>query len=74
MSRAAPVAAERVVTLISLLRRTTHRMVEEITVRLEAAGFPDSPPTFHPIFENLDPGGTRLTTLATRTGAWLQFA
>jgi len=68
MSRAAPVAAERVVTLISLLRRTTHRMVEEITVRLEAAGFPDSPPTFHPIFENLDPGGTRLTTLATRTG------
>ena len=57
MSRAAPVAAERVVTLISLLRRTTHRMVEEITVRLEAAGFPDSPPTFHPISRTSIPAG-----------------
>lgn len=58
----------RVVTLISLLRRTTNVMVEEITTRLEAAGFPDSPPSFHPIFENLDPEGTRLTTLAQRAG------
>jgi len=58
-----------VVTLISLLRRTTHLMVDEITARLEAAGFPDSPPSFHhPIFENLDPEGTRLTTLAHRAG------
>jgi DNA-binding MarR family transcriptional regulator len=61
-------AQARVVTLISLLRRTAHLMVEEITTRLEAAGFPDSPPSFHPIFENLDPEGTRLTTLAQRTG------
>lgn len=61
-------AGDRVVTLISLLRRTTALMVDEITTRLEASGFPDSPPTFHPIFENLDPGGTRLTTLAVRTG------
>jgi DNA-binding MarR family transcriptional regulator len=59
---------ERVVTLISLLRRTTHLMVDEITSRLEAAGFPDSPPSFHPIFENIDPDGTRLTTLAQRAG------
>jgi len=59
---------ERVVTLISLLRRTTHLMVDEITTRLEAAGFPDSPPSFHPIFENIDPDGTRLTTLAQRAG------
>lgn len=43
-------------------------MVGEITTRVEAAGFADSPPTFHPIFENLDPEGTRLTTLAARTG------
>lgn len=62
------VQEERVVTLISLLRRTNHRMVEEITERLEASGFPDSPPSFHPIFENLDPEGTRLTVLAARTG------
>ena len=59
---------ERVVTLISLLRRTTNLMVDEITTRVEAAGFADSPPSFHPIFENLDPDGTRLTTLAARTG------
>ena len=43
-------------------------MVDEITTRVEAAGFADSPPSFHPIFENLDPDGTRLTTLAARTG------
>lgn len=62
------VAGERVVTLIALLRRTTQLMVDEITTRVEAAGFPDSPPSFHPIFENLDPEGTRLTTLAQRAG------
>ena len=68
MSRRArePAGTERVITLISLVRRTGQLMVEEITTRLEAAGFPDSPPTFHPIFENLDPAGTRLTTLAAR--------
>ena len=59
---------ERVITLISLLRRTTNQMVDEITTRLEAAGFPDSPPSFHPVFENIDPDGTRLTTLANRAG------
>jgi DNA-binding MarR family transcriptional regulator len=59
---------ERVITLISLLRRTTHQMVDEISVRLEAAGFPNCPPPFHPIFENLDPDGTRLTVLAARAG------
>lgn len=58
----------RVVTLISLLRRTHLLMVDEITTRLEAAGFPDSPPSFHSVFENLDPEGTRLTTLAHRSG------
>jgi DNA-binding MarR family transcriptional regulator len=59
---------ERHITLISLLRRTNHLMVNEITERIEASGFPDSPPSFHPIFENLDPEGTRLTVLAARAG------
>lgn len=59
---------ERFVTLISLLRRTNQLMVNEITERLEHSGFPHSPPSFHPIFENLDPGGTRLTVLAARAG------
>lgn len=60
--------AERHVTLISLLRRTHHLMVNEVTGRLEASGFADSPPSFHPIFENLDPDGTRLTVIAARAG------
>jgi DNA-binding MarR family transcriptional regulator len=59
---------ERVVTLISLLRRTTQLMVDEISMRLDEVGYPNCPPSFHPIFENLDPEGTRLTTLAQRTG------
>jgi DNA-binding MarR family transcriptional regulator len=59
---------ERVVTLIALLRRTSRAMVDEITERMEAAGFPDSPPRHHPLFESLDPEGTRLTVLAVRAG------
>ncbi len=59
---------ERVITLIALLRRTSRRMVEEITERLEAGGYPDSPPRHHPLFENIDPEGTRLTVLADRAG------
>lgn len=61
-------AERRQITVISLLRRTNHLMVNEITDRLQASGFPDSPPSFHPIFENLDPEGTRLTVLAARAG------
>ncbi len=63
-----PRHGDRVVTLISLLRRTNQLMVDEITVRLDQAGFPNCPPTFHPIFENLDPDGTRLTVIAGRAG------
>jgi hypothetical protein len=59
---------ERVVTLISLLRRTTQLMVDEISMRLDEVGYPNCPPSFHPIFENLDPDGTRLTVLAGRAG------
>jgi DNA-binding MarR family transcriptional regulator len=63
-----PRHGDRVVTLISLLRRTNQLMVDEITTRLDRAGFPNCPPTFHPIFENLDPDGTRLTVIAGRAG------
>src|SRR3712207_8652158 len=59
---------ERVITLIALLRRTSRRMVDEITERMEAGGFPDSPSRHHPVFENIDPEGTRLTVLADRAG------
>jgi DNA-binding MarR family transcriptional regulator len=59
---------DRVITLIALLRRTARAMTEEITERLEASGFPDSPPRHHPVFENIDAHGTRLTVLAARAG------
>jgi DNA-binding MarR family transcriptional regulator len=59
---------QRVVTLIALLRRTSRRMVEEITERMEADGYPDSPSRHHPVFENIDPEGTRVTVLAARAG------
>src|SRR2546425_12933772 len=59
---------ERVITLIALLRRTSRRMVEEITERMEADGYPDAPSRHHPLFENIDPEGTRVTVLAARAG------
>ena len=54
--------------LVTLMRRIGQLMVEEITVRMEATGYPDSPTTFHPFFENVDPEGTRITVLARRAG------
>jgi DNA-binding MarR family transcriptional regulator len=59
---------QRAITLIALLRRTSRLMIEEITERMEAAGYPDSPARHHPVFENIDPDGTRLTVLAARAG------
>jgi DNA-binding MarR family transcriptional regulator len=56
----------RQVTLISLFRRTAHLMVAELVDRLAAAGYPDLPAATHPVFENLDREGTRLTDLAAR--------
>jgi DNA-binding MarR family transcriptional regulator len=57
----------RQITLISLFRRTAQLMVAELVERLAAAGYPDLPPSTHPVFENLDREGTRLTELAART-------
>jgi len=58
----------RVVTLIALFRRTAGLMVEELAERLRAAGFSDMTAAQHPVFENIDREGTRLTVLAARTG------
>jgi DNA-binding MarR family transcriptional regulator len=68
MSSAKPAERQRAITLIALLRRTSRAMVDEITNRMEADGFPDSPPRHHPVFESIDPEGTRLTVLAARAG------
>jgi DNA-binding MarR family transcriptional regulator len=43
-------------------------MVEELVDRLRAGGFEDMTAAHHPLFENVDPGGTRLTVLAARAG------
>jgi DNA-binding MarR family transcriptional regulator len=58
----------RVVTLISLFRQTSRVMVDELVDRLRAGGFEDMTAAHHPLFENVDPGGTRLTVLAARAG------
>jgi DNA-binding MarR family transcriptional regulator len=58
----------RVVTLIALFRRTAGLMVAELAERLRAAGFTDMTAAHHPVFENIDRDGTRLTVLAARTG------
>lgn len=62
-----PVAEQtRVITLIALFGRTTQLMVDELIERLHSAGFRDVTAAHHPVFENIDPGGTRLTVLAAR--------
>ncbi|HJZ70143.1 MAG TPA: MarR family transcriptional regulator [Vicinamibacterales bacterium] len=61
-------AHEPVETLVALLRRTSRQMVDELIERLHAAGYADHTAAHHPLFENIDPEGTRLTVLASRTG------
>ncbi|MQA88173.1 MAG: winged helix DNA-binding protein [Streptosporangiales bacterium] len=43
-------------------------MVDELVERLQAASYDDMTAAHHPVFENIDPDGTRLTVLAARTG------
>jgi DNA-binding MarR family transcriptional regulator len=59
---------ERVITVIALARQTARVMVDELVERLRAGGFEDTTAAHHPLFENIDPGGTRLTVLAARAG------
>jgi DNA-binding MarR family transcriptional regulator len=56
----------RAITLITLFRQTSKLMVDELTQRLRAAGDVNCTPAHHPVFENIDPDGTRLTVLAER--------
>ena len=58
----------RVVTLIALFGQTAQLMVDELIQRLHAAGYRDISAAHHPVFENIDAQGTRLTVLAARTG------
>src|SRR5919199_4109650 len=56
----------RTATLISLLRHTAQLMVAGLIERLTAAGYRDLSAAMHPVFENIDREGTRLTDLAAR--------
>lgn len=62
------VAGERTETIIALFRRTAQVMVSDLIARLHAAGYPDVTGAHHPLFDNIDPDGTRLTVLAARAG------
>lgn len=65
---------EPVPTLISVVRRTAALMVDELVRRLAVAGYPDITPSEHLVFENLPPGGARVTELAARAGMSHQAA
>jgi len=52
--------------VIALFRRVSQTMVSELVARMHDAGYPDISGAHHPVFENIDPQGTRLTTLALR--------
>jgi DNA-binding MarR family transcriptional regulator len=43
-------------------------MTDELIERMTAAGFDHQSATHHPVFENIDPAGTRVTVLAARAG------
>jgi len=55
-------------TFVSVLRTAAALMIDELIARLHAAGYSDVTAAHHGVFENLDPGGTRLTELAARAG------
>jgi DNA-binding MarR family transcriptional regulator len=63
-----PQDRQRVITLITLFRQTARQMVDELVERLRAGGYEDMTAAHHPLFENIDPDGTRLTVLAARAG------
>ena len=55
-------------TIIGVVRRAAALMIDDLIARLDAAGFAGLTPAHQAVFENLDPGGTRLTQLAARAG------
>jgi DNA-binding MarR family transcriptional regulator len=55
-------------TIISVFRHAAALMIDDLIARLDTAGFPGLTPAHQAVFENLDPGGTRLTELAARGG------
>ena len=60
--------AQRPFTIMMAFRQTARLMVEELIDRLMADGHDGVHPSHHALYENIDPGGTRLTELAARAG------
>jgi DNA-binding MarR family transcriptional regulator len=58
----------RMITTSVLLRQMARLMTDELIERMSAAGFDHQSATHHPVFENIDPEGTRVTVLAARAG------
>jgi DNA-binding MarR family transcriptional regulator len=61
-------AADRIITTLTLARQSVRLMVDELVARLHAAGYGDITAAHQAVFENIDRHGTRLTTLAARSG------
>ena len=59
---------DRVVTTLTLARQSIRLMVDELVTRLHAAGYDDITAAQQAVFENIDRDGSRLTTLAARSG------
>ncbi len=57
---------DRPFTIMMGFRQTARLMVRELIERLEADGHDGVHPSHHALYENIDPGGTRLTELAAR--------
>jgi DNA-binding MarR family transcriptional regulator len=49
-----------------LLRTGFHGFLDELFARLAAEGFDDLRPAYSPVFQHLEPGGTRIGVLAER--------
>ena len=58
----------RTIPMSVLLRQMARLMTDELIERMTAAGFDHQSATHHPVFENIDPAGTRVTVLAARAG------
>ena len=68
MSSAFDQKPDRIVTTLTLVRHSVRLMVDELVARLHAAGYHDITAAHQAVFENIDRNGSRLTTLATRSG------
>jgi DNA-binding MarR family transcriptional regulator len=68
MSRASNQKPDRIITTLALVRQSVRVMVDELVTRLHAAGYHDITAAHQAVLENIDRDGSRLTTLAARSG------